>query len=96
MTITGGRNAELKCTCDECGCWEWGGAMEFADFVKWLKEHGWKPRRAGGEPDGAWEHVCPECREDDGGGKRLPTPPRGWKPKPRAERPRPPRKGGGK
>ena len=33
-------NKELVCECNECGTEEWGGTLEFKEFVQQLKEQG--------------------------------------------------------
>lgn len=48
---------EYVCTCDECGDKNYGGTLEFHDFVQQLKEDGWRIRKDEDE----WQHFCPEC-----------------------------------
>lgn len=55
-------NGELVATCNECGADQYGGTLEFADFIAELKRDGWKIRKGkDAEGDPAWTHVCPEC-----------------------------------
>ena len=46
--------------CDECGKTQWGGTLEFREFLDDIKSQGWKIRKDGED----WTHTCPECQED--------------------------------
>lgn len=48
---------ELVAECDDCGLSEYGGTLEFKEFVQQLKDTGWKIRKE----DGQWLHRCPDC-----------------------------------
>lgn len=50
-------NGELVAECNECGISEFGGTLEFKEFVQHLKDADWKIRKDGDE----WIHVCPDC-----------------------------------
>lgn len=48
---------ELVCECSECGIEEFGGTLEFQDFIQQLKDTDWRIRKDGDE----WIHECPDC-----------------------------------
>lgn len=50
-------DGELVAECNECGMSEYGGTLEFREFVDQLKESGWAIRKDGDE----WTHTCPDC-----------------------------------
>ena len=58
--IRTGHKGELEATCNECGAEEYGGNMDFREFVEDLKEQGWKVYRD--EEEDTWQHLCPDCR----------------------------------
>lgn len=47
----------LVCECNECGHEDYGGTLDFAEFVNHLKRTGWKIRKV----DDDWTHTCPDC-----------------------------------
>lgn len=51
-------NGELVVECHECGIEEFGGTLEFREFIQQLKDTGWKIRKE----DDEWIHNCPSCR----------------------------------
>jgi hypothetical protein len=50
---------EHLCECDGCGATEYSGTLGFLEFVRDLKEQGWKVRKEEDE----WVHYCPDCAE---------------------------------
>ena len=48
---------EKVAECNECGIEEFGGTLDFAEFVQQLKDTGWRIRKDGDE----WVHECPDC-----------------------------------
>lgn len=50
-------DGELVAECNECGIEEFGGTLDFKEFVQQLKDTDWKIRKT----DEGWEHVCPDC-----------------------------------
>ena len=50
-------NGELVAECNECGIEEFGGTLEFREFVQHLKDNDWKIRKEEDE----WIHTCPDC-----------------------------------
>lgn len=55
---------EITCTCDECGCEQDAGTMEFKTFIKYLKEQGWRIFKE--DEDSKWEHWCQDCKLANG------------------------------
>ena len=51
------RDGELRVECNECGNEEFGGTMEFNEFLLDLKDRGWRVVKS----DEGWEHLCEEC-----------------------------------
>jgi hypothetical protein len=52
-------NGETTCECDECGCEEHSGTLEFFPFINQLKRYGWRITRDGE----TWCHTCPDCNQ---------------------------------
>jgi len=50
---------EITVACDDCGSEEYSGVLDFAEFIQWLKEQGWKIRKDGD----VWTHTCGSCEE---------------------------------
>lgn len=50
-------DGELVAECNDCGTHEYGGTLEFREFVQSLKDLGWRISKDGEE----WVHHCPEC-----------------------------------
>lgn len=46
--------------CNECGMSEYAGTLEFREFVRHLKEAGWKISKDEDE----WTHLCPDCTRE--------------------------------
>ena len=51
------KRGELVCECHECGIEEFGGTMDFYEFIQQLKDTDWKIRKEEDE----WIHTCPDC-----------------------------------
>lgn len=54
-------DGELVCECNTCTTEQYGGTLEFRDFVTQLKEDGWRIQKDGDE----WIHTCPECVREE-------------------------------
>lgn len=54
-------NGELVAECTDCGEDYNGGTLEWNEFIAELKDVGWQIRKV----DDEWEHLCPDCREEE-------------------------------
>ena len=58
-------------TCDKCGAVEAAEGLDFHEFLKELRETGWKiEKRARRGKSDYWAHFCPYCMS--GGRRRRP------------------------
>lgn len=49
---------ELVVECNACEETQYGGTLEFRDFIADIKDNGWRIRKNDMDE---WEHFCPEC-----------------------------------
>lgn len=53
---------ELVAECNECGdTFAAGFTGDFHDFIRDLKDEGWKIEREEGDGADEWLHFCPDC-----------------------------------
>lgn len=52
------KDSEKVAECDGCGSEEYSGALDFKEFVDWLRQQGWRISKVNDE----WTHVCPNCK----------------------------------
>lgn len=58
--MIGRKKGELVVVCEECGGDEYGGTLDFREFIEDLKSKGWKIKKTAE----SWEHICPSCNEE--------------------------------
>jgi hypothetical protein len=60
--ITKDGRGEFTAECNDCGSEEYSGALDFMEFIEYLKEIRWAIRRVVDGNDVEYEHYCPDCK----------------------------------